>query len=79
MILLDDVLMAPGRSIMWIFRSVHRAVQDEMSQEDTHLRAQLTDLYQRLERGEITEEQFDEQEGPLLDRLDALKEKRGTG
>ncbi|NOJ77684.1 gas vesicle protein GvpG [Myxococcus xanthus] len=73
MIILDDILMAPVRSIAWIFRSVHKAVQDEQAQEQTDLRARLSDLYRELERGEITEEQFDEQESQLLDRLDALK------
>jgi len=73
-IVLDDILMAPVRSIAWIFRSVHKAVQDEQAQEQTDLRTRLSDLYQELERGEITEEQFDEQESQLLDRLDALKE-----
>ncbi|MCE9670118.1 gas vesicle protein GvpG [Myxococcus stipitatus] len=80
MIILDDILMAPVRSIAWIFRSVHKAVQDEQANEETDLRARLSDLYQELERGEITEEQFDEQESRLLDRLDALKEeKEGAG
>ncbi|QQR47028.1 gas vesicle protein GvpG [Myxococcus xanthus] len=73
MIILDDILMAPVRSIAWIFRSVHKAVEDEQAQEQTDLRTRLSDLYQELERGEITEEQFDEQESQLLDRLDALK------
>ncbi|WP_338865620.1 gas vesicle protein GvpG [Myxococcus stipitatus] len=76
MIILDDILMAPVRSIAWIFRSVHKAVQDEQAKEQTDLRARLSDLYRELERGEITEEQFDEQESQLLDRLDALKEAR---
>jgi len=73
LIILDDILMAPVRSISWIFRSVHRAVQDEQAQEQTDLRTRLSDLYRELERGELTEEQFDEQESRLLDRLDALK------
>lgn len=73
MIILDDILMSPVRSIAWIFRSVHKAVQDEQAQEQTDLRTRLSDLHQELERGEITEEQFDEQESQLLDRLDALK------
>ncbi|WP_426749824.1 gas vesicle protein GvpG [Myxococcus sp. Y35] len=80
MIILDDILMAPVRSISWIFRSVHKAVQDEQAKEQTDLRTRLSDLYRELERGEITEEQFDEQESQLLDRLDALKEaQEGAG
>ncbi|GHG94850.1 gas vesicle protein GvpG [Comamonas sp. JC664] len=79
MIVLDDILMAPVRSIAWIFRSVHKAVQDEQSNEESDLRARLSDLYRELERGEITEEQFDAQESKLLDRLDALKAQEEAG
>ncbi len=63
-IILDDILLAPGRSLMWIFRSVHRAVQDEMDHEGSHIRARLSEMYQQLERGEITEEQFDQRKRP---------------
>lgn len=59
--------------LMWIFRAVHRAARDELSNERRNIRARLSELYQQLERGEITEEQFDDQEKPLLDRLDELK------
>lgn len=60
-------------ALMWIFRSVHRAAMDELSNERRNIRARLSELYQELERGEITEAQFDEKERPLLDRLDQLK------
>ena len=59
--------------VMWIFRAVHRAAKDELENEGKNIRARLSELYQQLERGEITEAQFDEKEGPLLDRLDELK------
>jgi hypothetical protein len=74
LIVLDDIVTAPGKGIMWIFRSVHRAVKDEMANERKNLKAHLSELYQQLERGELTEEEFDEKEGPILDRLDELKE-----
>jgi len=64
--------------IMWIFRTVHRAAQDELANERKNIRSELDGLYRQLERGEITDEQFDEKEGPLLDRLDELGE-QGRG
>jgi len=73
LILLDDLLLAPGKSIMWIFRSVHRAATEELEHEGTNIRAELSDLYRQLERGEITEAQFDARERTLLDRLDDLE------
>lgn len=59
--------------VMWIFRAVHRAAKEEMENERGNIRAELSELYRQLERGEITEEQFDEKEKPLLDRLEASK------
>lgn len=60
--------------LMWIFRAVHRAAQEELANERRNLRARLSELYRELERGEITEAQFDEEERRLLDRLDRLDE-----
>lgn len=59
--------------LMWIFRAVHRAAKEELANERRNIRARLSELYQELERGEITEDQFDAKEKPLLDRLDELK------
>ena len=73
MILLDDILLAPGRGIMWIFRSIHKAVEEEMTNERTHTRDRLSELYLQLERGELTEEQFEKEEALLLDRLEQLE------
>lgn len=73
MILLD-VPIGLGMALMWIFRSVHRAAMDELGNERKSIRTRLSELYQQLERGEITEEQFDEKERPLLNRLEKLKQ-----
>lgn len=59
-------------ALMWIFRAVHRAAKDELANEKGNIRARLSDLYRQLERGEIEEEEFDEEEARLLDRLDEL-------
>lgn len=59
--------------LMWIFRAVHRAVNEELENEEKNIRTRLSDLYRQLEQGEITEEQFGEEEKRLLDRLDELK------
>lgn len=72
MILLDDILLAPARSLGWIFRCVHRAAQEEMADERREIRARLGELYRRLERGEIPQARFEEEERRLLDRLDAI-------
>jgi hypothetical protein len=42
--------------------------------EADRIRESLTELYMQLETGEITEEEFEQQEAVLLDRLDVLDE-----
>jgi len=68
-----ELPLALGTPLMWIFRTVHRAAMDELENEQKNVRAELSELYQRLERGEITEDQFDEREKTLLDRLEESK------
>jgi hypothetical protein len=74
MLLVDDILFSPIKGINWIFRKIHELAQEELVGEADRLRESLTELYMQLETGEITEEEFEQQETLLLDRLDALDE-----
>ena len=73
MLLVDDVLFFPVRSILWIFREIHKTAQEELVNEAESITDQLRNLYMQLETARISEQQFDEQEKPLLDRLDKLE------
>ncbi len=73
MLLVDDVLLFPVTSILWVFREVHEAAQQELGNEADAITARLSELYMRLETNEITEAEFDAQEKTLLDRLDRLR------
>ncbi len=74
MFLVDDLLFAPFKGINWIFRKVHELAEEELSGEADRIRESLTELYMQLETGQISEQEFDQQESILLDRLDALDE-----
>ena len=74
MFLVDDILFSPVKGINWIFKKIHELAEEELSGESDRIRDNLTELYMQLETGEITEEEFEEQEAVLLDRLDALDE-----
>ena len=39
----------------------------------------MSELYMMLETGKMTEVEFDAAEKPLLDRLDAINEREGSG
>ena len=74
MLLVDDILFSPIKGINWIFKKVHELAEEELSGEADRIRESLTELYMQLETGEISEEEFEQQEAVLLDRLDALDE-----
>ncbi len=79
MLLIDDILLFPFRSIFWIFREVHNAAQQELSSEAESITGQLRELYMFLETGRISEEEFQAREKVLLDRLDRLNEAEELG
>lgn len=73
MLVVDDILLFPFRSIFWILQQVHRAAQEELSNETERISDELRNLYMELETGRITEEEFGVRERELLDRLDSLE------
>lgn len=73
MLLVDDILFAPFKSLLWIFQEIYNATQQEMTNETDSITLQLSELYMMLETGKITEAEFDEKEKVLLDRLDEIQ------
>lgn len=78
MVLIDDLLIFPIHSVLWIFREINNAAHEELADETQSLTAELSDLYMMLETGRISEEEFASEEKILLDRLDGIQ-KRGRG
>lgn len=74
--IVDDILLSPVRGFMWILRELHRAAEGEIEGEADRLTHRLSQLYMRLETGQITEAEFEAEEEAILDRLDAI---RGDG
>lgn len=74
MFLVDDILMAPFNGVLWIFEEIHKAAKQERQGESESITAELQKLYMLLESGSIGEEEFDQREADLLDRLDSLQE-----
>jgi len=76
MVLVDDLLMLPIRSVLWIFREIHNAAQEELASETESITAELSNLYMMLETGKLSEQEFAADEKTLLERLDRIQ-KRG--
>ncbi len=75
MLLVDDLLLAPMYGLLWIFKKVHEAAQEEIAGEADAITQQLRELYMMLETGRVTEAEFDARERALLDRLEAIRER----
>lgn len=70
MFFLDDVVMSPFKGFMFIAREVAKAVEQQAEQDRADLMSQLSVLHAKLEKGEIDEDEFDQQEAEILDRLE---------
>jgi hypothetical protein len=80
MFLVDDLVLGPGKFVLWILRQVHEAAKEELAGETQRLTAELSQLHAMLESGRLTEEEFDVRERIILDRLEAVEDQRaGTG
>lgn len=77
MFLLDDILLAPIKGVLWIFEEIVNAAEEDLAAESDRIKDRLREMYMQLETGQISEEAFDAEESLLLDRLDEL-EPRGA-
>jgi len=64
---------APFRGLLRIFEEVADQAEAEIFNEDA-VKAELTDLYMRLEAGSLTEEEFGQREAELVTQLEAIEE-----
>lgn len=73
MLLVDDILAFPVTGVLWVFREVCKAAQQELDNEADAITVELRELYLMLEGGKITEQEFEAREKTLLDRLDRIE------
>ena len=78
MLLVDDLLLSPFTSLLWLFREIHNRARQERAGEAEAVTRSLSELYMKLDTGAITEEEFAAGEKQLLDRLDEI-ERRNQG
>jgi hypothetical protein len=74
-LIIDDILLFPVRSIFWLFREISSAVDQELTSRADDIMAELSELYMMLETRQITEDEFEEREKELLDRLDEIQQR----
>lgn len=71
--LLTSPVLGPIRGVHWLATKVAEVAEGELLDED-RVRNELLELQMRLDIGDITEEEYDEQEKVLVERLNAIRE-----
>ena len=72
MFIIDDILLAPLKGVIWIGKKINEVIEKELHDEG-RIKEELMELQQRLEMDEISEDEYKKQEKELLARLDAIK------
>jgi hypothetical protein len=78
--LISEILLlpfAPVRGSGWAIQQVVREAE-RIYYDPAAIQAELAGLEQRLEAGEISEEEFDRLEDDLLDRLEAARNRNAA-
>ncbi len=75
MFLIDSILLAPLKGVVWMGQKLSDMAQDELCDEG-RIKEELMRLQVQLELDQISEQEYDRREGELLDRLDAVTNPR---
>ena len=78
MFLIDDIFLAPLKSVIWLGRKINEIVEKELSDEG-RIKEELMELQMRFELDEINEEEYNKAEKKLLERLDVVMEMKEGG
>ena len=72
MFIIDDILLAPLKGVIWIGKKINDVVEKELYDEG-RIKEELMELQLKFEMDEIGEEEYKKQEDELLARLDVSK------
>jgi hypothetical protein len=71
MFLIDSLLMAPGKAVLFLFEELAKKAQEEFLDDET-VKRELQDIYAMLEAGKISEKDFEAREYRLVERLQQI-------
>ena len=75
MFLIDDILLAPLKGVIFIAEKINEVIEKEMSDEGS-IKERLMALQLKFEMDEITEEEYDEREDELLKLLGNIRDEK---
>lgn len=73
MFLIDDILFAPLKGVIWVGKKINEMAESELSDEGS-IKEKLMELQLRFELDEINEEEYKKKEKELLARLNVIRE-----
>ena len=71
MFLIDSILLAPLKGVIWMGEKLGDMAQKELSDKGC-IKEELMRLQLQFELDEISQAEYDQKENELLDRLDAI-------
>ncbi|MFH1295858.1 MAG: gas vesicle protein GvpG [Bacteroidota bacterium] len=75
MFLIDDILLAPLKGVIFIAEKVNEVIKKETSDEGA-IKERLMALQLKFEMDEIDEEEYDKREDELLKLLENIREEK---
>lgn len=75
MFLIDDILLAPLKGIIFIGEKINEVIEKETSDEGA-IKERLMALQLKFEMDEIDEEEYDKREEELLKLLENIREEK---
>src|SRR5918995_49437 len=71
MFLIDNLLLAPGRAVYFVFKELARKAQEDWLDDDS-VKQELQEIYALVEAGKISSQDFEARECRLLERLEQI-------
>ena len=75
MFLIDDILLAPLKGVIFIGKKINDVIEKEMSDEGA-IKERLMALQLKFEMDEISEEEYDQREDEILQLLERIREEK---
>src|SRR4051794_14789742 len=76
MFIIDDILTAPGKAMLFLFRELAKKAKDDFLDDDT-VKQELQEIYALLDSGNISGSEFESRELRLLHRLEQIARLKG--
>ena len=75
MFIIDDILLAPMKGLLYIFKEIQKVAEGEIEDTSDKLKNELLEIQMLFETDQITEKEYSKKEEGILQRMNALQKK----